>query len=99
MEKEYNISYTRGESRKIIKKAPKEYDISKLQASDLYSAYKRYVDKKENEYLELELEKKYTLKDEMDKLYLKYILIIEPLTQSLERQKIECILFIFSWLY
>ena len=63
MEKEYNISYTRGESRKIIKKAPKEYDISKLQASDLYSAYKRYV--------ELELEKKYTLKDEMDKLYLK----------------------------
>ncbi|AVQ19023.1 MAG: ScpA family protein [Fusobacterium mortiferum] len=71
MEKEYNISYTRGESRKIIKKAPKEYDISKLQASDLYSAYKRYVDKKENEYLELELEKKYTLKDEMDKLYLK----------------------------
>ncbi|STO31660.1 Segregation and condensation protein A [Fusobacterium necrogenes] len=71
MENEYNISYTRGESRKIIKKTPKEYDISKLQASDLYSVYKRYLDKNENEYLELELEKKYTLKDEMDRLYLK----------------------------
>lgn len=71
MENEYNISYTRGESRKIIKKAPKEYDISKLQASDLYFAYKRYFEKQESEYLELELEKKYTLKDEMDKLYLK----------------------------
>ena len=71
MENEFNISYTRGESRKIIKKTPKEYDISKLQASDLYSAYKRYIEKNENEYLELQLEKKYSLKDEMDRLYLK----------------------------
>ena len=71
MENEYNISYTRGESREIIKKTPKEYDLSKLQASDLYSAYKRYVEKNESEYMELELEKKYTLKDEMDRLYLK----------------------------
>lgn len=71
MENEYNISYSRGEGRKIIKKTPKEYDISKLQASDLYSAYKRYIEKNENEYLELELERKYNLKDEMERLYLK----------------------------
>ena len=71
MEKEYNISYTRGEGRKIIKKAAKEYDISKLKASDLYLAYKKYIGKSEKEYLELELGKKYTLKDEMDKLYIK----------------------------
>ncbi len=71
MENEYNISYTRGEGRKIIKKAPKEYDLSKLQASDIYLAYKRYIEKTEGEFLELELEKKYTLKDEMDRLYLK----------------------------
>lgn len=71
MENEYNISYSRGESKKIIKKAPKEYDISKLKASDLYLAYKKYMQKNESEYLELELEKKYNLKDEMDRLYLK----------------------------
>lgn len=71
MENEYNISYTRGESKKIIKKAPKEYDISKLQASDLYTAYKKYMEKSEGDFLELELEKKFSLKDEMDKLYIK----------------------------
>lgn len=71
MENEFNISYTRGESKKIIKRAPKEYDISRLQASDLYSAYKKYMEKGDGDFLELELEKKFSLKDEMDKLYIK----------------------------
>lgn len=71
MENEYNISYSRGESKKIIKKVPKEYDISKLKASDLYSAFKKYNDTFEDDILELQLEKKYSLKEEMDNLYLK----------------------------
>lgn len=71
MENEYNISYSRGESKKIIKKIPKEYDISKLKAHDLYSAFKKYNETFEDDALELQLEKKYSLKDEMDTLYLK----------------------------
>lgn len=71
MENEYNISYSRGESKKIIKKVPKEYDISKLKAHDLYSAFKKYNENFEDDILELQLEKKYSLKDEMDTLYLR----------------------------
>lgn len=71
LENEYNISYSRGESRKIIKQAPKEFDLSKLKASDLYTAYKKYMTELENEVLELQLNKHYNLKDEMDTLYLK----------------------------
>lgn len=71
LENEYNISYSRGESRKIIKLVPKEFDLSKLKANDLYTAYKRYLDDFEGEVLELELTKHYSLKDEMDSLYLK----------------------------
>ena len=69
MENEYNISYSRGEGRKIIKKVAKEYDLSKLKAGDLYSSYVKYLKKNEDdEYMELHLDKQYTLKDEMDKL-------------------------------
>lgn len=71
MENEYNISYSRGEGRKIIKKAPKEYDLSKLKLNDLYIAYKRYANIENEEILELKLDKKYNLKDEMETLYLK----------------------------
>lgn len=71
LENEYNISYSRGESRKIIKQAPKEFDLSKLKASDLYTAYKKYMTELETEVLELQLNKHYNLKDEMDTLYLK----------------------------
>ena len=72
MENEYNISYSRGEGRKIIKKVAKEYDLSKLKISDLYSAYAKYLKKNDdNEFMELHLDKQYTLKEEMDSLYLK----------------------------
>ena len=72
MENEYNISYSRGDGRKIIKKTAKEYDLSKLKAGDLYNAYIKYLKKNEDsEFMELHLEKNYTLKDEMDSLYIK----------------------------
>lgn len=71
LENEYNISYSRGESRKIIKQAPKEFDLSKLKASDLYTAYKKYMSELETEVLELQLNKHYNLNDVIDTLYLK----------------------------
>ena len=72
MENEYNISYSCGEGRKIIKKTAKEYDLSKLKAGDLYNAYIKYLKKNEDsEFMELHLEKNYALKDEMDSLYIK----------------------------
>ncbi len=72
MENEYNISYSRGEGRKIIKKAAKDYDLSKLKAGDQYNAYIKYLKKnKDSEFMELHLEKNYALKDEMDSLYIK----------------------------
>ncbi len=72
MENEYNISYSRGEGRKIIKKIAKEYDLTKLRAGDLYSSYAKYLKKTEDdEYMELHLDRQYSLKDEMERLYLK----------------------------
>lgn len=70
-EKEYNISYSRGEGRKVIKKIKKEYDLIHFGSNDLYQIYKKYSEQLEKkEYLELALEKAYSLRDEMDKLYL-----------------------------
>lgn len=72
MENEYNISYSRGEGRKVIKKVAKDYDLSTLKAGDLYNAYIKYLKKNEDsEFMELHLDKVYTLKDEMDSLYIK----------------------------
>lgn len=72
MENEYNISYSRGEGKKIIKKVSKDYDLSTLKAGDLYNAYIKYLKKNEDsEFMELHLDKNYTLKDEMDSLYIK----------------------------
>lgn len=71
MENEYNISYSRGSGRKLIKKLPKEYDLSTLKLGDLYISYKKYIEEKDEDTLELNLDKHYSLKDEMDRLYLK----------------------------
>lgn len=71
LENEYNISYSRGESKKIIKKVPKEYDLRKLTAQDIYYHYKKYLDSFEEDVMHLELEKKYSLKEQTEILYLK----------------------------
>ena len=71
LENEYNISYSRGEGRKIIKKVSKEYDLSKLTLDDFFLSYKKYLDAlPEKEFLEIEFEKKYFLAEEMEKVYL-----------------------------
>lgn len=100
MENEYNISYSRGEGRKIIKKVAKEYDLSKLKAGDLYSSYVKYLKKNEDdEYMELHLDKQYTLKDEMDRLYLKTFSQNRTFDSLLEKQRTECTLYIYFLLY
>lgn len=70
-EKEYNISYSRGEGKKVIKKIKKDYDLLNFGAKELYQVYQQYSkDLEERDYLELALEKNYSLHEEMDKLYL-----------------------------
>ena len=39
LENEFNISYSRGESRREIKKVAKEYDLSFLSSNDIYQSY------------------------------------------------------------
>lgn len=72
LENEFNISYSRKEGRKIIKKVAREYDLSFLTTDDIYRAYIKYYE--ENEYkdvLELNLNKQYDIKNIMDDILLK----------------------------
>lgn len=67
IECEYNIAYTRKEGRKITKNIPKEFDLTSLKLQDIFSSYVKYLPKNE-EYLEIEVEKRYSLKEEMDRI-------------------------------
>lgn len=67
IECEYNISYTRKEGRKITKNIPKEFDLTSLKLQDVFNSYVKYLPKDE-EYLEIEVEKRYSLKEEMDRI-------------------------------
>ena len=67
IECEYNIAYTRGEGRKITKNIPKEFDLTTLKLQDVFNSYVKYLPKDE-EYLEIEVEKRYSLKEEMDRI-------------------------------
>lgn len=71
IENEFNISYSRGEGRKIIKRTSKEYDLSKLTLDDVFISYKKYLETlPEKEFLQIDFEKKYSLTEEMEKIYL-----------------------------
>lgn len=67
IECEYNIAYTRGEGRKITKNIPKEFDLTTLKLQDVFNSYVKYLPKDE-EFLEIEVEKRYSLKEEMDRI-------------------------------
>lgn len=67
IECEYNISYTRKEGRKITKNIPKEFDLTTLKLQDMFNSYIKYLPKDE-EFLEIEVEKRYSLKEEMDRI-------------------------------
>ncbi|MGL4534163.1 MAG: segregation and condensation protein A [Fusobacteriaceae bacterium] len=70
LQNEYNISYSKKEGRKIMKKPSKEILLKNLKQMDLFTHYTRYMQKLENEFLEINLEKDYSLEKESEDLYI-----------------------------
>lgn len=72
LENEYNISYSRGEGRREIKKVAREYDLSSLTTEDVYKSYMKYYEEmQEKDILELDLKKQYDIKKIMDDILIK----------------------------
>lgn len=67
IECEYNISYSRGEGRKITKNVPKEFDLTTLKLQDIFNSYIKYLPKDE-ETIEIKVEKKYSVPEEMERV-------------------------------
>ncbi|MGL5918667.1 MAG: segregation and condensation protein A [Cetobacterium sp.] len=67
IECEHNLSYSRGEGRKITKNIPDEFDLTSLKLQDVFNSYVKFLPKDE-EFLEIEIEKRYSLKEEMDRI-------------------------------
>ena len=69
LEKEFNISYSRGESKRVIKKIAKDYDLTSLTTDDIFEVYKKYFDSVDiSEMMELNLMKQYDIKEVMDNI-------------------------------
>ncbi|WP_022819332.1 segregation and condensation protein A [Fusobacterium russii] len=90
LENEFNISYSRGEGRREIKKIAKEYDLSFLTTEDIYRSYVKYYEETEfKDVLELNLNKQYDIKDVMDEILIKVYFenrIIDSLFMSAENK-------------
>ena len=72
LEKEFNISYSRGESKRVIKKIAKDYDLTSLTTDDIFEVYKKYFDSVDiSEMIELNLMKQYDIKEVMDNILMK----------------------------
>ena len=72
LEKEFNISYSRGESKRVIKKIAKDYDLTSLTTDDIFDVYKKYFDSVDmSEFMELNLIKQYDIKEIMDNILIK----------------------------
>ena len=72
LEKEFNISYSRGESKRVIKKIAKDYDLTSLTTDDIFDVYKKYFDSVDmSEFMELNLMKQYDIKEVMDNTLMK----------------------------
>ena len=72
LEKEFNISYSRGESKRTIKKIAKDYDLTSLTTNDIFDVYKKYFDSVDmSEFMELNLIKQYDIKEIMDNILIK----------------------------
>ena len=72
LEKEFNISYSRGESKRTIKKIAKDYDLTSLTTDDIFDVYKKYFDSIDiSEVMELNLMKQYDIKEVMDNILMK----------------------------
>ena len=72
LEKEFNISYSRGESKRVIKKIAKDYDLTSLTTDNIFEVYKKYFDTVDmSEMMELNLMKQYDIKEVMDNILMK----------------------------
>ena len=72
LEKEFNISYSRGESKRTIKKIAKDYDLTSLTTDDIFDVYKKYFDSVDiSGFMELNLIKQYDIKEIMDNILIK----------------------------
>ena len=72
IENEFNISYSRGESKRTIKKIAKDYDLTEITSQDIFNIYRAYFNEVElNDIMELNLTKQYDLKDVMDDILIK----------------------------
>ena len=72
LEKEFNISYSRGESKRAIKKIAKDYDLGSLTTNDIFEVYKKYFNTVDlSEMMELNLMKQYDIKEVMDSILMK----------------------------
>ena len=72
IENEFNISYSRGESKRTIKKIAKDYDLTEITSQDIFNIYRAYFNEVElNDMMELNLTKQYDLKDIMDDILIK----------------------------
>ena len=72
LEKEFNISYSRGESKRVIKKIAKDYDLTSLTTDDIFEVYKKYFDTVDtSEMMQLNLMKQYDIKEVMDNILMK----------------------------
>lgn len=78
MGSEFNISYSRGEGRKIRKVESKEYDLNSLKKEDLFNVYKKHLDVVDEEFIQIKYEKNYSVEEEIGKI--KVILFEKPLT-------------------
>lgn len=72
LEKEFNISYSRGESKRTIKKIARDYNLDDLSTDDILEVYKKYFDVEDIDYvIELNLDKQYDIKEVMDDILIK----------------------------
>jgi len=72
LEKEFNISYSRGEGKRAIKKIAKDYDLGSLTTNDIFEVYKKYFNSVDlSEMMELNLMKQYDIKEVMDSILMK----------------------------
>lgn len=72
IENEYRVAYSRGEAIREIKKIKKDYELKDIVPSDVYDNFNKYI--KENDFLNkfnIDFEKKYSLQNEMDNIYLR----------------------------
>lgn len=69
-ENEFNISYSKKDGKEIKKIESEEYDLNKLTLEDIYKSYKKFIDKQENEFIDIKYEKTYSIEDEKEKILL-----------------------------